>query len=185
MDNKNNTLHVYDGIEEENNPMPGWWSWLFILTAIFSFLYALHYTTGGGPTLKAEYAVALEDYKKEIEKNAASAPADTEETLIGYMKNENFIHEGAGLFKEKCAMCHGANLEGKIGPNLTDEFWTTGAGTRLDIVQTIKKGSTAKGMPAWETILKPNEIKNVAAFVFSKIGSDPVNPKAAEGQKVK
>lgn len=186
MGNKNDMNHqVFDGIVEENNPMPGWWIWLFILSIIFGALYWLHYQVGGGTTLKEEYQIALETYKKEVEKYAANAPADSEDTLIAYMKNEKYISEGKAIFAEKCAMCHGVNLEGKIGPNLTDNFWVFGTGKRLDIVGTIKKGSAAKGMPAWETLLKPNEIKNVAAFVFSKIGSNPANPKAPDGTEVK
>lgn len=181
----NHNEHIYDGIVEENNPMPNWWTWLFIFTVIYGALYWLHYQIGGGATLKDEYNVAMQEYMNQVDKNADSAPGETEEALTAYMKNENFIHEGSEVFAEKCAMCHGANLEGKIGPNLTDNYWTIGKGSRLDIVETIKKGSAAKGMPAWETLLKPNEIKNVAAFVFSKIGSNPANAKAAEGTEIK
>lgn len=180
-----NTLHVYDGIAEENNPMPGWWVGLFILCIIFGFIYWLHYTVGGGITLKQEYDEALIAYQAQVEKSSATAEPDSEVSLMEYMKNEKAIHEGSEIFSAKCAMCHGANLEGKIGPNLTDSFWTTGNGSRVSIVHTISKGSPVKGMPAWESMLKPNEIKEVASFVFAKIGSKPANPKAAEGLEVK
>lgn len=178
-------LHVYDGIAEQNNPMPDWWVGLFILCIIFAAIYWLHYQVGGGPTLKQEYAQAMNDYKIEVEKNAGRITVDTEENLMAYMKSENAIHEGGELFATKCAMCHGADLEGKIGPNLTDKFWLIGDGSRLSIVQSIKKGSAAKGMPPWETMLKPNEIKDVATYVYSKIGSKPANPKAPEGTEAK
>lgn len=183
---ENSSVHQeYDGIVEENNPMPGWWTWLFIFTVIFSALYWLHYQIGGGPTLKQEYNLALATYNNDIEKNAASVPIDTEEVLTAYMKNEQHLLAGSQIFSEKCAMCHGADLEGKIGPNLTDNFWVLGTGTRVDIVRSIKEGSAVKGMPAWQSLLKPHEIKNVAAFVFAKIGTKPANPKAPEGAEVK
>lgn len=187
MENKtqNKDVHVYDGIVEENNPMPGWWIWLFILTVIFAFLYWLHYEIGGGPTLKQEYAQELAAYNKMVEKNAMSGAADSEELLIAYMQNEQVQLQGATLFSEKCAMCHGVHLEGKIGPNLTDNFWIFGKGTRLDVVRVIREGSPVKGMPAWQSLLKPAEIKNVAAFVFSRIGSKPANAKAPDGVDVK
>ncbi len=185
-ENDKSKVHsVFDGIVEENNPMPTWWSWLFILTVIYAFLYWLHYEMGGGPSLKQEYDQALAIYQKNIEKNAAELPTDTEESLTTYMKNEKFLLEGAQIFSDKCAMCHGLSLEGKIGPNLTDEYWVNGTGQRRDIVKVISNGSTVKGMPAWQSLLKPTEIKNVAAFVFSKIGSNPVNPKAPDGLRVK
>ena len=178
----NETKHVYDGIVEENNPMPGWWVALFILCAIFGSLYWLHYTIGGGETLAEEYRQALSSYQTNLEKSEASGVAETEASLRAFMQNENAVLEGSQLFAAKCAMCHGENLEGKIGPNLTDHYWSTGNGTRMAVVNTVRKGSAAKGMPAWESMLKPAEIKKAAAFIFSKIDSKPANPKAPEGK---
>lgn len=181
----NKTEHIYDGIVEQNNPMPGWWIWLFILCVIFSFIYWIHYQIAGGPTLKQEYSIAMENLKIQIEKNAPQLSQETEESLSAFMKGEQALLTGGVLFKEKCAMCHGENLEGKIGPNLTDNYWSAGDGSRVAVVQTISKGSAAKGMPAWEAMLKPNEIKSVAAFVYSKIGSNPANPKKPDGIEIK
>lgn len=182
---KENHHHVYDGIIEQNNPMPDWWIWLFIFTVIFGFIYWLHYTFGGGPNLKEEYNVAMQTYQSELEKGGQQQVADTEESLSEYMKVEANLLKGSTVFSEKCAMCHGVNLEGKVGPNLTDKHWINGNGTKLDIAQVIKKGVPSKGMPPWESLLKPNELKSVAVYVFSKIGSQPANAKAAEGHEVK
>ena len=33
------TGHVYDGIQEYDNPMPRWWVWLFYITIGFSVPY--------------------------------------------------------------------------------------------------------------------------------------------------
>lgn len=184
IDNNSKEVHVYDGIQEQNNPMPNWWIWLFILCVIFSALYYLHYASGSGPDLKQEYDIAWQEYKDSVEKNAGNA-VETEESLMAFMKSENALQEGQQLFSAKCAICHGASLEGKIGPNLTDNFWTTGNGSRIDLVRVIAKGSPAKGMPPWDTQLKASEIKSVAAFVYSKIGSNPANAKAPEGNEVK
>jgi len=193
MDSNNNNsnhsgadeVHIYDGIVEQNNPMPGWWMWLFILCIAFGFVYWLHYMSGSGPTLIQEYNEALKQYEQDVEKAAGKAQAETEDSLAAYVKNEPALMNGAGIFAAKCAMCHGENLEGKIGPNLTDQFWTTGDGSRMAVYHTIVKGSAAKGMPPWEGVLKPKEIKDVFAYVYSKIGSQPANPKAPEGNEVK
>lgn len=183
--NSKDNIHVYDGIVEQNNPMPEWWIWIFILTFIFGAIYWLHYQFGGGTTLQQEYSEAIRAHEQIVEKGLAGAAVDTEESLTTYMKNEAAVLAGGKIFTEKCGMCHGANLEGKIGPNLTDNYWIHGAGHRLDIVEVIKKGAAAKGMPPWEGLLKPSEIKNVAAFVYSKMGSNPANAKASEGQLIK
>ena len=179
-----NTKHVYDGIEEENNPMPDWWIAIFILTIIFGFIYWLHFEFGGGASLKDEYKSAMAQLEKQVEANSKNV-TETEETLTEFMKNESALAAGAAIFSEKCAMCHGANLEGKIGPNLTDHFWLHGKGSRLDILTTVTQGVPDKGMPPWGGLLKPGEIKSVAAFVFSKRDSNPPNPKAPQGDEVK
>src|SRR6266581_3735250 len=43
----NLTGHNYDGIEEYDNPMPGWWSWIFALSFAFSIVYFLFATLAG------------------------------------------------------------------------------------------------------------------------------------------
>ncbi len=183
-DDKRSETHTYDGIVEENNPMPGWWVALFIGCCMFAVLYFLHYASGSGPTLKQEYDADFKNFKEMISKNAPPPSTETEESLRASMGGELAIQEGKALFVAKCAMCHGENLEGKIGPNLTDAFWLIGDGSRLAVIHTITKGSAAKGMPPWEGLLNSSEIKNVAAFVYSKIGSHPSNAKAAEGVEV-
>lgn len=174
--------HVYDGIVEENNPMPDWWVWLFIGTVIFGFIYWLHYQVGGGTTQLEEYNNSMAAFQQRIEKNAVAA-VDTEESLSEYMKNEAALMSGKSLFADKCAMCHGNLLEGKIGPNLTDRYWIHGKGSRMDLVEVIRKGVPEKGMPPWEGLLKPLEVKNVAAYVFANIGTEPPGAKAPEGNK--
>ena len=37
------TGHDFDGIEELNNPLPAWWTWLFVVTIVFSLGYLLLY----------------------------------------------------------------------------------------------------------------------------------------------
>lgn len=188
MSNDNNNsmkLHEYDGIEEQNNPMPSWWIWLFILSCIFAFIYWIHYTFGGGPTLTQEYQADLERYNQKVEAAQNTAGVETEESLTEFMKNESNLLAGAQIYAEKCAMCHGDKLEGKIGPNLTDNFWINGQGSRMDIMNLIAKGVPAKGMPPWEGMLKPNAMKSVVGYVVSKLGSQPPNAKEPQGTEIK
>ena len=36
--------HVWDGdLEEYNNPMPRWWTWMFVITVVFAFVYLALY----------------------------------------------------------------------------------------------------------------------------------------------
>jgi cytochrome c oxidase cbb3-type subunit 3 len=31
--------HAYDGIREYDNPLPGWWTWMFVATIVFACVY--------------------------------------------------------------------------------------------------------------------------------------------------
>ena len=71
---------------------------------------------------------------------------------------------GADVFKTKCAVCHGADGGGKIGPNLKT--------TKLsadDIVALLSKGSDARKMPHKKPIsgLTDDQVKAVAQYVKS------------------
>ncbi len=174
--------HNYDGITELDNPLPGWWLWTFLFTIIFAFLYYIHYEVAGGPTLKQELATAMQ----ELEKNKQHEPllTETEETLIRAMGGPNVLAAGAEVYNSKCLVCHGTNLQGQVGPNLTDKFWIHGKGTRTDIIKIIREGVLDKGMPNWAQIFSKDEVYAVTAFIISKKGSHPVNPKAPQGEPV-
>lgn len=179
-DKENLTDHEYDGIEEFDNPLPVWWLATFFATIIFGFLYWIHYEFGGAPTqrdeLKADLA-AIHSLHKHDESQ------DKEETLAALVNSEPDLAKGKQVYLAKCAVCHGNELQGLIGPNLTDEYWIHGA-KLTDIAGVIRKGVLDKGMPNWDTQLSNEEIRAVTVFVFSARGSNPANPKAPQGEKV-
>jgi cytochrome c oxidase cbb3-type subunit 3 len=185
MKNENEPLlkdHEYDGIRELDNPLPMWWLLIFFGTIIFAFHYWLHYTVGGGQTLKEE----LKQNLSAIESiQAKFAPKlDSEEAWAGLAGDPTLIAAGRAVFAEKCAACHGAQAQGLIGPNLTDEYWLHGKGTLVDIAGVVRKGVLDKGMPTWEGVLAEKDLKAVVVFVASTAGSNPPGPKPPQGEKV-
>jgi cytochrome c oxidase cbb3-type subunit 3 len=174
--------HDYDGIQEYDNPLPMWWLVTFFATVIFGFHYWIHYEFGGAPTQKQELAVDLGAISKLRGPEESKEPsAEDLEKLAG---SAAAVEQGRGVFQGKCAVCHGNDLQGNIGPNLTDDYWLHGKGTASDISGIVRKGVLDKGMPAWETQLKSDEISAVAVFVASKKGSNPPGAKAPQGEKV-
>lgn len=172
--------HDADGILEYDNPMPGWWVYLFWATAIFALGYASWYLPGYGPTKEAEYESARVAYEKEFKKaesdsNSPDFPALKD--LQIYAANEEKIKLGSVLFQTRCVACHAAEGQGLIGPNLTDDYWIHGGG--LDnIYNTIKFGVLDKGMLAWKDQLSVEEMMQVTSFVRSiqgtnKAGKEP------------
>lgn len=176
--------HEYDGIIEHDNPMPTWWLWTFFLTIIFAFIYYLHYELAGGPTLQQELHVAMEQLEKQQSAALSSVPVETEDSLAAAFAKEGMLQAGQAQFASKCAACHGAELQGLIGPNLTDNYWLHGKGTRMDLVKVIREGVPDKGMPPWGPVMKRDEIYAVTAFILSKHGSKPAGAKAPEGEAV-
>jgi cytochrome c oxidase cbb3-type subunit III len=174
--------HEYDGIKEYDNPLPNWWLTTFFGTIIFAFIYFLHYEFGGGQTQEQELAVALAQI--EMMKSSQPALAATEADLDSMIKDPAVIQSGAKIFANNCVACHGAELQGMIGPNLVDNYWIHGKGTSQDLINMVKKGVLDKGMPAWEAVLRPNEVVAVSAYVLSKKGTQPANAKAPQGELV-
>lgn len=175
--------HNYDGIKEFDNPLPTWWLMTFYGTIIFAFLYVVHYESGSGLSMKKELELAL----SQIEAVKASAPSvvtESEESLIEKSKDPQMLAVGAEVFNSKCASCHGNELQGLIGPNLTDNHWIHGKGKLRDIMMVVKNGQPDKGMPPWDGILKNDEMLAVTAYIHSKHGTNPPNPKPPQGDAV-
>lgn len=184
MSDEKEKFHEYDGIIEHDNPLPMWWLWTFFLTIIFAFIYYLHYEVAGGPTLNDELKVAMAEVEKAKSKAESAAPMETEDSLAAAFAKDGVLKLGEAQFNTKCASCHGAELQGSIGPNLTDKFWIHGVGTRMDIVKVIRDGVAEKGMPPWGPVMKKDEIYAVSAYILSKKGTNPAGAKEPQGNAV-
>ena len=182
MSDSEEKFHVYDGIVEHDNPLPTWWLWTFFLTIIFAFIYLIHYEIGGGPTLTKELEVAMQELEHSQATATAAAPMETEDSLTAAFAKDGLLEVGAAQFTSKCASCHGPELGGLIGPNLTDNHWIHGKGTRLDILKVIREGAPEKGMPPWGPVMKKEEIYAVSAYILSKKGTNPAGAKPPQGE---
>jgi mono/diheme cytochrome c family protein len=79
---------------------------------------------------------------------------------------ESGSRDGADLFEANCAICHGAEGEGGIGPNLQVAFDRL---TRDQVAQTIRVGrlnTNRPSMPAWAA-LGDNAIEALVRFIES------------------
>ena len=179
--------HNYDGIEELDNPLPKWWQIIFYGTVIFSFAYVAYYEFGSGPSLQDELNRDMAKWA-EIQEAARQQAGGSQSTLLASWQNETervqLIEAGRPVYTMYCAPCHGDAGQGLIGPNLTDRYWIHGKGELGDIAQVVSTGVADKGMPPWESVLKPDEFKGVTFFVASLKGTSPANPKAPEGVEV-
>lgn len=173
--------HEYDGIEEYDNPLPMWWLATFFGAIIFAYIYWIHELSGAALTQQQELAADMQQIQ-ELQKRNAPKPESDED--LAKAVGGGTINLGRETFAGKCAVCHGKNLEGGIGPNLTDEFWLHGEGRPSDIAKLIRSGVTDKGMPAWDNVLKPEEVQAVTVYVAAAKGSNPPGAKAPQGKKI-
>ncbi|HEX4924216.1 MAG TPA: cbb3-type cytochrome c oxidase N-terminal domain-containing protein [Bdellovibrionales bacterium] len=171
--------HDYDGIQELDNPLPKWWLFTFYITIVFSAFYIPYYHFFGGQSPSDEFKAAM----VEIEAKRAAAPKDETpaEAMAAALTDAQIAAKGKDVYVAKCAACHGAEGQGVIGPNLTDEYWLNGDGTPKSLVEIIRDGVPAKGMPPWGPVITPDELKQVSAYVLSLQGTKPANPKAPQG----
>ena len=147
-----------DGIEEYDNPMPNWWVGMFYLTIIWAVAYVAYY-----------HFIGRESYVKSLAAQVAEAEARWPKSsqLATVEETPAAIAAGEAVYKANCVACHGAELQGGIGPNLVDSTWIHGSKPE-EIVSTITNGVAAKGMPTWGPILGNEKIGQVAAYIISK-----------------
>lgn len=82
------------------------------------------------------------------------------------------VAQGKTLFAQmNCAGCHGYDLAGAMGPDLTDRYWRYG-GTPGAIYQSIANGRP-QGMPAWRQALPPADIWMLVSYIQSHGGVTP------------
>lgn len=175
--------HEYDGIQEYDNPTPGWWNLIFFATFLFSAWYILYHHASTISTSVAQgYEIDMADDLKKRFSSIGDLKPD-QPTLLKFMYNEEWKLFGASVFKANCVSCHGPDAAGQIGPNLTDDYWKN-VKELTDIPQVISGGAAAGAMPSWKTRLHPNEIVLVAAYVASLRGKNLPGPRGQEGDKI-
>ena len=183
MSDEPKTDHAYDGIEEFDNPLPGWWKWIFVATIAYAPFYWMYYHGGApGRSLEDIYGVALAANTRlqfaeigELEPDAA--------TIAKYMAKDSWVKVGQSVFKSNCISCHGRDGEGKIGPNLTDDEYKN-VNQIEDIARVILNGAGAGAMPKWSNRLHINEVVLVSAYVASLRGTHLEGGKAPDGKKI-
>jgi cytochrome c oxidase cbb3-type subunit 3 len=170
--------HDADGIKELDNLLPRWWVWLFWLCNVFGVAYMLYFHVLHLGNLQAAAYTRDAQQGNQI-KAAALAEFEAQLSSLEPSKDSAILRDGQRVFTTYCAPCHRADGGGLVGPNLCDDYWIHGS-TYQDNLKTIVNGVPEKGMLTWRGVLKPNEIQNVASFIFTLRGTSPLNPKPPE-----
>lgn len=177
--------HEYDGIREYDNPLPRWWLWIFWASIAWSVVYLANVIpgVGSGPGRERQYAAEMEAARAKYGDPRAGTAAVDDAAILAATTDPARLAAGRATYMTNCVACHREDGGGNIGPNLTDEFWIHGA-RPAQVHGTIATGVLDKGMPAWNAVLKPEEILAVTAFVYQLRGTHPTDPKEPQGVKL-
>jgi cytochrome c oxidase cbb3-type subunit 3 len=178
------TGHNYDGIEEYDNPLPGWWTGLLVATFAFGLLYLLIALLVGeqiGGRWFYQKAVAARMAERLEMMGELEGDAETITMIAG---NDKLAGIGQSIFLANCASCHGQSGEGGlVGPNLTDDYYVH-APQVADLYDIVKTGRANGQMPAWGNRLAPNDVVLVSGYVASLKGTNAPNGAGREGERV-
>lgn len=174
--------HNFDGIQEYDNPTPGWWHFIFIGSIFFSLFYAAFWHFSELSWMPKDALVRdQQGYYKLLFADIGELKGD-EATMHAYMGKADWMAFGRSIFASNCAQCHGAEGNGINCPNLTDERWIN-VKKLADVYTVITNGVAAKGMPAWGTRLSQNERVLVASYVAT-LRNTPKPGRQPEGEAV-
>ncbi|MYM63189.1 cytochrome-c oxidase, cbb3-type subunit III [Pseudomaricurvus sp. HS19] len=180
------TGHVYDGIEEYDNPLPKWWFQMFLLTFIFGFIYLALY-----PGLGTWKGLLGWTSHNQLEREQQKAQEQYGEIFAGFAampieevaQDPRALKMGVRLFANNCAVCHGADASGSYGfPNLTDADWLYG-GSAEQIKQSITFGRNGF-MPPQGPVIGEEGVVAAAEYVLQISGNDHDQVLAEKGQQI-
>jgi cytochrome c oxidase cbb3-type subunit 3 len=174
--------HDYDGIKELDNSLPPWWVYLFYGCIVFALVYLIRFEIMGGDNQEMELEKEIAQAKIDVANYMKTAPDLMDEKKVTLLKDVVTLANGKAIYTANCVACHRPDAGGQIGPNLTDDNWILGGGIKNVFHTLTNGGRDGKGMIAWKTVLKPRDIQQVASYVLSLRGSNPINPKAPEGE---
>ncbi|MCF1459327.1 MAG: cytochrome-c oxidase, cbb3-type subunit III [Shewanella sp.] len=200
--------HSFDGIEELNNPLPKWWSYMFYLTFVAGITYLILFPGLGNYKGLLGWTSSNQGIQTIAESKQATADAQSQGQWVQYDQEVNQANErfgpifdafakkpleelvndpealkvGGRLFLQNCAQCHGSDARGGKGfPNLTDNAWQWG-GQLAEIKTTIMNGRHGMMPPKGGLPIEDSEINGLAEYIVSLSGRDHDTALAAKGQ---
>ncbi len=178
------TGHVYDGIEEYDNPLPAWWFYMFVFSIIFAIGYLIFYPGMGNykGVLNWTQVGQWQGEVDKAEKKYGALFAQFREMPVEQVaQDKKALKMGQRMFANNCSQCHGGDARGSYGlPNLTDEEGLYGGSA--EAIKTSIVSGRAGLMPSWEAALGEQGIDSVSDYVLSLSGRDVDMASAAEGQ---
>lgn len=156
--------HDFDGITENRaQKPPAYFAVLFYGLIIWGVIFMAYYLLSGWSSegqFKERMAAHQQQLADQKPPQSAAVPAAGAQPQA-----EEEAVDGASLYAENCAMCHGAEGKGGIGPDLTVASYKYGR-EETEVLHSISAGRPG-GMPGFGNRLSAAQIKGLAEYVLS------------------
>jgi cytochrome c oxidase cbb3-type subunit 3 len=146
----------FDEIKEEHNKIPRGWLLFFIGLIVWLVWYIFSFT----PEISGWSYYKIFEKEMEAEKKIAKVIP----TENPYEHNEKAVAEGRVIYAENCSVCHGEDLKGGVGPDLTEHLKYGETDNKK--YESIAMGRGG-GMPPFQTQLGRDRIWKVLAYIDS------------------
>ncbi len=167
------TGHVWDGdLREMNNPVPRWWTVMYIMMCLFGLGYLVLYPGLGAFQGSLAYTSAQEVKQDQAALDATVKPiyarfANMDIPQIAADSEAHLI--GERLFLNNCAQCHGSDAKGSTSfPNLVEGDSIYGRQPDV-LLATITQGRNGV-MPAFGAAIDARTAGDIAQYVRSLSG---------------
>jgi len=167
------TGHVWDGdLREMNNPVPRWWTVMYIMMCLFGLGYLVLYPGLGAFQGSLAYTSAQEVKQDQVALDATVKPiyarfANMDIPQIAADPEAHLI--GERLFLNNCAQCHGSDAKGSTSfPNLVEGDSIYGRQPDV-LLATITQGRNGV-MPAFGAAIDARTAGDIAQYVRSLSG---------------
>lgn len=149
----------YDGISyREERKTPLFYNILFWVLHVWGAIFIGYYLLSGWSS-REELVRKREAREAAAKVHEAGAPPHPEGDL------QQYIAMGKKLFADHCAVCHGADARGKIGPDLTRKDFTYGR-SEDELAESIANGRP-NGMPPFASQLSHEQIEALVKYILS------------------
>ena len=181
------TGHVWDGdLRELNNPVPRWWTVMYVAFCIFGLGYLVLYPGLGAFPGLLGYTTAQEVERAQERHIASVRPlyAKFDDMTIQQIAADPEAQRiGQRLFLNHCAQCHGSDAKGSPSfPNLVEGDSQWGRSPEA-IEHTIVYGRHGV-MPGFSSVIDGGQATDVANYVRSLSGLAHNQLAAIRGQRV-
>lgn len=161
------STHNFDGITEnrENSP-PVYFTILFYGLVIWGIAFSAFYLLSGWSS-DAEFQEKMATYEQtyKVDKPSESMASTSSEEAKSPTVDTVASVDGASIYSQRCAMCHGSDAKGGVGPDLTVDDYAQGK-TPEAITNSIANG-VGSAMPAFGGQLNDEEIKALVDYLLS------------------